>query len=293
MFFLENQYLKVEISRHGAELQSVYSKVRNMEYIWHGKTGSYKKHAPNLFPFIGNIKDEEVVYTYLDKVVTLPMTKHGFVKDLEFILKEKGDTFVVLELKANDVTKTMYPYNFTLVIRYDLNIETLTQSYRVINHDEDMMPYHIGAHTAFSCELLSKDKFEDYYLQFKDTLCFTYNMDDNGTYLNHIKTFLDLPEKMHLEKESFKKNAYVLDDIVHKRVTLKCKNHQNGVEVQFDDFPLVTLWSPQDESSFVCIEPWAGITDFTVNSGHAEDKCFINILNPGESKEFTQTFTFF
>jgi galactose mutarotase-like enzyme len=293
MFFLENQYLKIRIANIGAELQSVYSKVRDVEYIWHGESGIYKKHAPNLFPFIGNIKNEKITYDYKNKLLTLPMPKHGFAKDLEFQVIDQGQNFVVLQLEDNETTKTMYPYDFSFAIRYELNGESLIQSYLITNRDAEKMPYHVGAHTAFSCELSILDQFEDYYLQFKDTLCFAYNMDEAGNYLNHIKTFLDLPEKMYLEKENFKRNAYVLDDIRYKKVTLKCNNHQRGVQVDFSDFPLLTLWTPQDRSSFICIEPWAGITDFAINTGNAEDKSFINILNPGESKQFTQKFLFF
>ena len=55
MVKIENEKLTVLINKFGAELKSVINKENGIEYIWPGTEGSFKKSAPNLFPFIGNI----------------------------------------------------------------------------------------------------------------------------------------------------------------------------------------------------------------------------------------------
>ena len=85
MVKIENEKLTVLINKFGAELKSVINKESGIEYIWPGTEGSFKKSAPNLFPFIGNILNGEIDYPLgKSERVTLPMTKHGFARDLGF-----------------------------------------------------------------------------------------------------------------------------------------------------------------------------------------------------------------
>ena len=47
--------LKIQVSDDGAELCSVYDKVRGREALWTADPKYWARHAPVLFPFVGKV----------------------------------------------------------------------------------------------------------------------------------------------------------------------------------------------------------------------------------------------
>lgn len=47
---IENKYIAVVVSDKGAELQRIYSKDTNLEYMWNGDPTFWGKKSPVLFP---------------------------------------------------------------------------------------------------------------------------------------------------------------------------------------------------------------------------------------------------
>ncbi|MGL5904959.1 MAG: hypothetical protein ACRCZO_19925, partial [Cetobacterium sp.] len=62
----------------------------------------------------------------------------------------------------------------------------------------------------------------------------------------------------------------------------------HGVEFTFEELDTLAVWTSVDSSEFICLEPWAGITDFTENSNRVEKKKHIQKLNSNEQKKHTQ-----
>lgn len=52
---MENEFLRVTVSDHGAELVSVWDKERKTERIWQADPAVWNRHAPVLFPFVGKV----------------------------------------------------------------------------------------------------------------------------------------------------------------------------------------------------------------------------------------------
>ena len=295
MIKIENEKLIVSINRFGAELKSVLNKENKIEYIWSGTEGSFKKSAPNLFPFIGNILKGEVDYPLgKDERITLPMTKHGFARDLDFEILEATKTTVRLQLKPDSYTKERYPYNFSLIVEYILEDDKLYHNYIVKNNDVIEMYYHIGGHTAFCCNYNGDNKFEDYYLEFQEDELISYKIDEsNNSFLCEISEKLIVKEKFTLSKEKFSKDAIVLEGLKNNIVNLKHSKSNHGVEFKFENLPILTLWTSTDSSEFICLEPWAGITDFTNGSNKVENKREIQKLNSNEQKKYSQIIRFY
>ncbi len=82
MYSIENQHLKIIISAKGAELQSIFHKDHQLEYLWDGDPAYWAKHSPILFPIVGALKGE--TYYYLDKPYHLG--RHGFAREMEFVI---------------------------------------------------------------------------------------------------------------------------------------------------------------------------------------------------------------
>lgn len=295
MITIENEKLVVQINRFGAELKSVVSKDSGIEYIWPGTEGSFKKSAPNLFPFIGNILKGEIDYPLgKEERVTLPMTKHGFARDLDFEVLEISKTMARFQLKPSTYTKEKYPYNFSLTVEYILEDDVLKHNYIVKNNDVVEMYYHIGGHTAFYCNYNGDKKFEDYYLEFEKEECEVYKIDEsNNSFLSEVSESTVVTENFMLSKEKFSKDALVFVGLKNSVINIKHTKSSHGVEFKFENLPVLTLWTSTDSSEFICLEPWAGITDFTNGSNRVEDKKDIQKLNSNEQKRYSQIIKFY
>ncbi len=64
MVLLENEYLLVEIATKGAELQKIYNKKEDFDYLWGGDPNVWSSHAPNLFPIIGRLNEHKHISLY-------------------------------------------------------------------------------------------------------------------------------------------------------------------------------------------------------------------------------------
>src|ERR1700690_1258731 len=80
MFTIENELLKVIINAKGAELQSIFHKTHQLEYMWSGDPAFWAKKSPVLFPIVGTLKND--TYFYNNKPYKLG--RHGFARDMEF-----------------------------------------------------------------------------------------------------------------------------------------------------------------------------------------------------------------
>ena len=54
---LENNFLRVEIDKLGAEIKSIKNKL-NIEYLWQGNPEFWKRQSPILFPIVGKLKND-------------------------------------------------------------------------------------------------------------------------------------------------------------------------------------------------------------------------------------------
>ena len=77
---IENDYLRVSVDDHGAELCSIFDKVHNREVIWQADPAYWKRHAPVLFPNVGRHFEDH----YRINGVEYPSSQHGFARDSEF-----------------------------------------------------------------------------------------------------------------------------------------------------------------------------------------------------------------
>jgi len=62
MFTIENDILTVNINPKGAELDSIYHKQNQLEYLWSGDPAVWGKKSPILFPIVGTLKNNTFYY---------------------------------------------------------------------------------------------------------------------------------------------------------------------------------------------------------------------------------------
>ena len=76
---IENNKLICTIESKGAEIRSLKNKETGEEYIWQIDNSIWGSSAPILFPAIGKIKEDKIVFE--GKEFTMP--KHGIIRNNE------------------------------------------------------------------------------------------------------------------------------------------------------------------------------------------------------------------
>lgn len=280
---LQNDIISIEVAEHGAELLSL--KKGDTEYIWQGDPQFWGRHAPILFPIVGQVWNK----TYRVNGREFHLPQHGFARDRDFVVLDY-DSAIVMRLKSDDQSRTVYPYDFVLTARYELKANIVDCRWTVMNSGKDRMYYQIGAHPAF------------YYRDF----CHSDRMHGMLTVENltrsavkpiirgviedgfraerakPVKIFNILP----LEQSTFDRDALLLEDGQTQVVGLRDKRGKEYLRLT-SDCQVFGIWSPSGKNApFVCVEPWMGRCDRVGFTGDISERDFIQQLESGEARDF-------
>jgi galactose mutarotase-like enzyme len=263
---IENNQLKATIAEHGAELTSLIVKKSNVEYLWQADPAHWGRHAPVLFPIVGKLKDDQ--YEYQGK--SYKMGQHGFARDRDFTLSKKTDTSLVLSLKSDDESRSIYPFDFELRIAYTLSENEVRVSYQVVNPSTDVFYFSIGAHPAFNCPIEVGKQRSDYRLKFNSIEDTKVDYLTNGLFAGATEVFQG--DTLSLPENRFDRDALVFKSLESNAVSLVDNDHKVWLTFEFDGFPYLGIWSKNSTSPFVCIEPWFGIADQASHNGDLTQK---------------------
>lgn len=274
MFELHNELLSVKVSAFGAELQSIFNHKNNIEYLWQGDARFWAKRAPILFPVVGQLIENQ--YTYKSQKYQLP--RHGFARETLFECIKQENDCLTFQLVSNESTLLSYPFQFQLQISYQLKDNQILVSYQVTNLDANELYFSIGAHPAFNVPLMPNEPFDDYYLQFNENENAQRWTLQDGLIAKPIAWYNN-EAKQPLNRSILADDALVFKHLKSTSVQLLSNNHQHGVQVDFEGFPYLGIWSAID-APFICIEPWCGIADSVEHDGILEHKEGIIPLAP-------------
>jgi galactose mutarotase-like enzyme len=279
MHIIENDVLKIEVSNHGAEVQSIFHKGHQKEYLWQGDSKYWARRSPILFPIVGRLANN----TYYHKGRDYHLMQHGFARDLDFEVVEKRNDYIKFMLKANEKTMSVYPFEFKLTISYKLIDNKLSVKYKVYNNNCDLMYFSIGAHPALNTNL-SENGIEDYYLEFDENKSIKTKLLDKEVSLvsKNEKLIVDNSDKLDLKYSLFNDDALILEGI--KSVTLKNKLNKEQIKMTFESFPLLGIWTTLKvpKCPFICLEPWHGMADYVGGPREIVDKAYIESLYPDD-----------
>jgi len=217
-----------------------------------GEDSLFSGGIPVLFPF--SSKTENDTYQFSGKDYYMP--KHGFVMDMPFGIREKSDNSVTLTLKSDDFTKTLYPFEFELVLNYAISKKTFFISSEINNLSTEDMPYYIGWHPFFR----TSDKSR-LALEMKAEHVLDFIKGGRGLFDKPV----DLSEK--------------LDHVYYPvKGGWRFVNEADGYEVRIrtDELHDVAVVATIREGC-VCVEPWTGLPN-AINSGER-----LHWIKPGDS----------
>lgn len=289
MFTLENDTLRISIASKGAELQSIYHKGFELEYMWDANPKFWAKRSPVLFPIVGALKEH--TYRYGGKEYQLP--RHGFARERVFSVERQAGNTITLSIQHDEASLKVYPFHFHFYIRYALVEHTIAVTYGVWNKGDEPMYFSVGGHPAFKLPLVNGTAYDDYELRFnKKETTGRWPIIGDGLIQTSSKPLLQDSGTLPLSKDLFQQDAVVLKQLQSDTVTLRSDKTEHGIDFHFPGFPYLGLWAAPG-ADFLCIEPWCGIADSVESNGNLEHKEGIQTLASEALFEVTWQARFF
>ena len=276
---LKNDILTIAVDNHGAELTSINK--NGIEYLWQADPAFWKRHSPVLFPIVGSVWEGK----YMVEGKEYSLGQHGFARDMDFELIDKGPARLAYRLESDAQTLEKYPWPFRLEIAYELKNNEIKVLWKVENISDKQMYFQIGAHPAFN--------YPDYCAEKKERGFFSFDNSDGLKCIRIVEKGCVDAETLHplevpqnglypLAYDTFDViDTFMLQDSQLKRVSLHKPDTSKWLELCFDA-PVVGLWSPPCKNApFICIEPWYGRCDRAGYKGEFKDREWMNTLAPG------------
>ncbi|SCP97035.1 aldose 1-epimerase family protein [Anaerobium acetethylicum] len=282
-YLLENAEAVVRFDTKGGGIISIKD-TDGLEYLWQGDAAYWSGQAPVMFPICGSLRNKTAT---IGNGMTCSMERHGFAKKMEFTLIEKTEDSITFSLKSSEDSKTMFPYDFELRIKYLLKGKTITTSYTVLNLNSVPMPYFVGGHPGFNCPLLDGETFEDYIVQFEkpETALCPESIPSTGLVnVDNRLQVLDNESVLPLKHSYFDVDALIFDSLISRSAKMVNPATGKGIQVDFPGFDYFILWSSSNNGPFIALEPWTGISTCNDESDVFEEKRGVKILPPNESE---------
>lgn len=283
---ISSNSLTASIDTMGAQLMSLQK--GESEYLWQGNANWWPRRAPILFPIVGVLKDGKA-----DSAEgTVSLARHGLARLNQFEVVERSTSSVTLRLKSTEETRKAYPYDFELKLIFSVAGDTLTQTYEVTNPANVVLPFTLGAHPAFNIPIpgVEAASLDQYYLLFTHSwTSYGPSITDDGLcdYTTPQKLIVDsdtLPLSWDLID---REKTITLEDVPDRRITLaanaEASSETHGIQIDFEGFDYLGIWSAAPGCPFVALEPWCGIADTVDCDGIFEHKPGIISLEPGQS----------
>lgn len=283
---ISSNSLTASIDTMGAQLMNL--RKGESEYLWQGDSNWWPRRAPILFPIVGVLKDSKAE----SAEGTISLSRHGLARLNEFKVVEQSTSSVTLQLKSTEETRKSYPYDFELKLIFSVDGDTLTQTYKVTNPANVVLPFTLGAHPAFNIPIpgVEAASLDQYHLSFtRSWTSYGPSITDNGLcdYATPQKLIVD-SDTLPLSWELIdREKTITLEDVPDRRITLtanaEASSETHGIQMDFEGFDYLGIWSAAPGCPFVALEPWCGIADTVDTDGVFEHKPGIISLEPGQS----------
>ncbi|WP_420605562.1 aldose 1-epimerase family protein [Novosphingopyxis sp.] len=280
---LTSPALTATVSPHGAELQSI-ADAEGRSLLWDGDPHIWKGRAPILFPVIGLLHDDG--YRLDDRRYAMP--KHGFARDADFAAEQSAPDSAVLTLTDSPETFARYPFRFTLAIRFALEGAALRITATIANRGDDPMPFSFGFHPAFRWPLPYGAPRDGHRIRFAAPEGVPLRRIDGDGFLTPVLHDSLIRDRiLMLHDEQFVDDAMIFEGIASRSVRYGVPGHP-ALDIAFPDMSTLGVWT-KPGAGYVCIEPWAGISEPEGWDGDLRDKPGSRRLAPGDARRFGMT----
>ena len=282
--------LTATVDSMGAQLMSLTC--AGAEYLWQGDPKFWPRRAPVLFPIVGCLKNDEA----MSAAGPVHLKRHGLARTNEHSIVERSESSVTFQLDSDEATRELYPFDFRLNMTYSTDGTSLAQRFAVTNTGDVDLPFTLGGHPAFNVPMpgAEGERFDDYALIFAERWSPEVPViDERGLHdFGRMTRLMDNDRELPLSHELIERHAtLVFHDVPKNRVTLVGTRSNHGVELEFDGFDYLGVWTASPEAPFLAVEPWHGCATAYDESDRFEDKRSTITLAPGERAELAFTVT--
>ena len=277
---IESAGLAATIKADGAELCSLRDR-EGRELLWQAGP-AWPRHSPVLFPIVGRLAGDRLLH----RGQSYRMTQHGFARDRRFAWEERGAAACRLSLRDDAETRAQYPFAFVLELAYALAEDGLTVTLAIANPSrEESLPASAGAHPAFRWPLAPGIPKPAHRLEFALP---------EPAPVRRLAGGLLIPEpvpspiegrSLALDETLFAADALILDRPASRSLRYAAPGGP-ALELSWDGFAQLGLWSKPGGAEFLCIEPWHGFASPVGWDGEFAEKPGIVAVPPGGRREF-------
>jgi galactose mutarotase-like enzyme len=211
------------------------------------------------------------------------MTQHGFARDQRFEWVERGPASCKLALSDSAATRSRYPFAFRLVVTYTANDADLDVEFEIGNTGDETLPASIGAHPAFHWPLVPELTKEAYSLTFNDHETAPIRRLKEGLMGAQPEPSPINGRKLALREPLFDDDAMILDRLASHSVRYAA-DRGPSIEMSWDGFCQLGIWSKPGGAPFLCIEPWYGFASPAEFDGEFTDKPGLMHIAPAATR---------
>ncbi len=276
---LQNSTTQVRVSPLGAELKSAIC--RGKEYMWQGNQ-LWDGTAPVLFPICGRLLGGQ--YAFAGN--TYAMDIHGFANTRTFTVERQTDTEAVFLLCSDAETKAVYPFDFQLRVIYRLQSTKVTVVYDVKNTGTAPLYFSAGCHETYACP----EGIDAYTVEFDCPEVFDVTDLDVAFMTDNTLNIAPAGRCLPLQTATFRKiDSLVFTKLQSRGLILRSNDGKTAIRCEYPDFPYFLIWN-EPGCNFICLEPWAGLPDYSGKAVDFSKKPGILTLLPGNTKQLTHSF---
>ena len=275
--------VQASVDATGAQLMSLRTDAG--EYLWQGDERFWPRRAPVLFPIVGCLRNDRAT----SAAGEVRLKRHGIARLYDHAVVSQTPASVTYELCSTDETRAAYPFDFRLNMTYAVEGGALSQTFAVTNTGEAPLPFTLGGHPAFNVPAPGGEgeSFSDYELVFPEPWTAEVPTIDAAGLHDFSKThelFRD-SDRLRLSHELISELLTLVFVDVPGRAVRLVGPSGHGVEVSFEGFDYLGVWTASPEAPFVAIEPWVGCATAYDESDVFEEKRGTITLEPGQSCE--------
>jgi galactose mutarotase-like enzyme len=214
------------------------------------------------------------------------MTQHGFARDSRFAWEERGQASCRLALTDNAETRARYPFAFRFAVTYALHGTDLEVTLEISNPGDEMLPASVGGHPAFNWPLLPGLLKESYRLHFAREEPVSVRRLKDGLLLAEPKLSPIKGRELTLTEQLFDDDAIILDHPASKSVRFAADKGP-VLDISWDGFRELGIWSKPGGAPFLCIEPWRGFASPADFDGEFAEKPGLMHIKPGATERLS------
>lgn len=231
---------------------------------------------PLLFPQVSysHLPGREHHYQHQGQVYALP--QHGFARRTPWRVIGVNENSVAMELTDSPQTRTAYPFDFRVEVRYELRDGRLHFRQVVENPGTAPLPFSTGIHPYYPVPIISGSQRNHCYVELPAARRVVPHENWQSWSTEPFRS-----KKLSVNEDV--SGTLFLTDLATPEISLVDPDASVRITLNFAQATLhrfVALWSKSTSDPFYCIEPWTALP----NSLNRE-KTEIIIVSPGDRFE--------